>query len=71
MSGGELDILVVYDRPLDYPESVVVRRWVLTDPREHYLFESLDAAREFLTQRALVVLPRFDNDDSKIVETWI
>lgn len=66
-----LDIWTVYDHPLDYPEYFVVRRWELTSPREHYLFASLGKAQAFLVSKGLARLPRFEQDDPKIIETWI
>lgn len=61
----------VYDHPLDYPKHYVTRRWTLTEPKECYQFETLEALREFLSNKGLVCLARFEQDDPKIIETWI
>jgi len=66
-----LDIWTVYDHPGDYPEHYVTRRWELTAPKECYLFETLEAVRAFLSQKGLSRLERCEQDDPKIIETWI
>jgi len=65
----------IYDHPADYPLGWVVRPWlisngtVLSSP-EAYFCESLEEARARIP-KGLERLPRFSDDDSVIVETWI
>jgi len=74
-----LDMLVVYARPLDYPDHHVVRRWrvMAGNPApqaagDALLFESLAAARAWITglQLGLVCVQRDPADDPAIVEVW-
>lgn len=65
----------VYDRPRDYPDHVVVRRWKIRDgvpspTDEHFTFDSLEEARASIPP-GLAVIPRFADDDPKIVEVWM
>lgn len=74
-----LVMFVIYDHPTDFPNNFVVRRWHLQmseDGRrisvpsdECQLAESLSAARNLIPSK-LTCIPRFDQDDSKIVEVW-
>lgn len=69
-----LTFYVIFDRPLDYPQHVVVRRQFATRggvvndvvPR---LAASLEEARE-LVPRGLYRQPRQEGDAAFIVETW-
>ena len=77
-TGHELPTLVVYDRPTDYPDHIVLRRVdVLGSTLEPWksvaLFETLDEARRFIRRSYphLQLLPRCPDDPPKIVETWL
>lgn len=65
---------VIYDRPLDYPDHVVVRRWTVgTTPLPGVgvkLHESIEAARGSLPH-GLTCLGREPHDDPFIVESWV
>jgi hypothetical protein len=80
-----LGMFTVYDRPKDFPHSVVVRRfwsWSILwpngvrraarhhDPEIRGFFD-LEAARNWCESQGLYRLPRQPGDDPKIVETWI
>jgi len=62
---------VIYDRPLDYPEHYVVRKWELDQPTERYtLHRSLEEARRAIPPD-LTCIGRDEHDEPQIVETWI
>lgn len=73
-----LQMWTVYDHPTDYPHDFVARRWdvggggggepVKTDIVMTAKF--LDDLRDMLPP-GLYCLPRLDDDDPKIVETWL
>jgi len=70
-----LEMWVVYDGPLDYPESFVARRWdiqagkvIATD--QVMLAPTLDILRQHLPF-GLINIGRRKGDDAKIVEVWI
>lgn len=74
-----LTVWTIYDHPRDFPDSFVVRKWQVFGDRMHpvpmpdgqaSLHESLEAARESLP-RGLTCIPRSDEDDLTIHETWI
>lgn len=79
-STDEMRILLVwtvFDHPSDWPENFVVRPHVVLrdgtvkpDPQV-FLFDNLDDAREFLSEKGLTCLARHPEDDPVIVETWI
>lgn len=67
----------VYDRPLDYPDKVVARRWEVgpggsvTATPDVLGAETLDDIRRFFEDRGLYCLTRQPGDDPAIVETWL
>lgn len=65
----------IFDHPLDFPDHFVVRIFSLEDGKVLplpfcVLKESLEACREAIPE-GLVPLDRMEEDDEKIVETWI
>jgi hypothetical protein len=64
---------VVYNRPRDYPNNVVVREWLgETATQRHKLFDSLEEARAYLaTKPRMGKIPRHESDALAIVETWM
>lgn len=71
----DLDLFTIYERPQDYPEGYVVRRWVahsngFSEAREAWATDTLEHARQ-LVPDGLYKLEREPNDDPTIVETWI
>lgn len=71
-----IPMFVIYDHPSDYPESFLVRRWLVGE--EQALAEitptavvgSLEEARAAVPA-GLTCLPRQPADDPKIVEVWL
>lgn len=73
-----LDVWTIFDHPLDYPSSFVVRRASISATGiatldEVWLFEDLDQCRAFIdeTQPGLIMFPRDPSDDPVIVECWM
>lgn len=74
----QLPVLVVFDRPSDYPDHVVLRRTDVTmhgvlTRRSAALFDSLDEARAWIaaTYPQLTLVPRSPYDHEAIVESWL
>lgn len=65
-------IWVVYDHPKDYPAHYVARKFEgeMATPRV-MLSRSLGSIRDRLRDEGLVQLARDQNDDEKILETWL
>lgn len=66
----------VYERPADYPESFVARRWRVAGgagipTADVMVAPTLAAIREELERRGLVPLPRSEMDPPQVIETWI
>jgi hypothetical protein len=65
---------VVYDSPADFPGLFVVRRWEIrsgwVNACEARVANTLEAAREVVPP-GMYRLPRFPDDDPKIVEVWL
>lgn len=69
---GRLNLWTIYDKPLDYPHGTCARRHeVPGGPTEHMLIAELEFLRETFREAGLHCLKRQENDDIKIVETWI
>jgi hypothetical protein len=69
-----VNIYVIYSMPRDFPEHVVVRRWVLSHPTDDMsLHPNLEDARRHLLDEHpdLFKLSRNPGDDPTIVETWL
>ena len=70
-----LVMFTVYDHPRDYPDSYVVRRWLIgagevtADPEPTCVTPSLELARASIPD-GLYLLHRHRDDDPSIVETW-
>jgi hypothetical protein len=63
----------IYEKPADYPDSIVVRLWWGETPEEHsWVFDTLIEAR-FMIQSAGGCFPiqRSPTDSPSIVETWL
>ena len=73
-----LSMWTVYQRPKDFPESFVARRWEIgqgtaTATDEALIAPTLEAVRDALMNmnpQGLFCMPRQINDDPCIVETW-
>lgn len=65
---------VIYERPRDFPDGFIVRRWDINGPDPipgpAYAEPTLEAARRHVPP-GLVRLPRFENDEPHIVEAWL
>jgi hypothetical protein len=66
----------IYDHPADYPNAFVVRQWfmlpggnVVPDKR-FILADTLENARSCIPD-GCICFERSENDDPKIVETWL
>ena len=70
-----LNIWTVYDHPKDFPHSFVARRFEVRGPfpvvTDDIVQGELEIIRESFRQAGLVKLMRNDDDDPKIVESWI
>lgn len=69
-----LVLFTIYDHPRDYPNSFVVRRYIVKNsesiPDEIRLAETLMGARDSLPP-GVYNLGRYAADDPVIVETWV
>jgi hypothetical protein len=82
--GTPESVLAIYDRPRDFPDHVVVRRWTFTgdgklspeqgvtafDVRELSQRGAVSAARTHCKRLGLTFLPRRKDDDPVLVESW-
>jgi hypothetical protein len=77
----KLVMYVVYNRPRDYPEEFVIRRWFIGPDHDGILAQFMDTqlyarSRTLVGIRAEVPpgmfrMPRYDDDDPAIYETWV
>jgi len=74
---GVLNMWTVYDRPRDFPDSHVARRFECggghTEPvaTRDVIKGDLPAIRDALSRCGLVCLSRNDSDEPQIVESWV
>lgn len=73
-----LTMWVVYRHPSDYPDSYVVRQWVIprdgSQPRAEFLPAVVAATladARLAVPFGLTRLPRYDADDRAIEEVWL
>ena len=70
-----MELWTVYDRPSDHPRHCVVLKVVAQDdglaPSDSHLFGSVQEARSALARRGLIRVPRAEQDDPALVETWL
>jgi hypothetical protein len=71
-----MEMFVVYERPRDYPDRFVLRRWSIggnkmeADRDWFYLGDTLKEVREKVPPHC-VCIRRHTNDEPQIVEVWI
>lgn len=69
-----LEMWVVYERPSDYPNHFIARRWDVlkqAEPTQHVIkAESLEHVREVMIDMGLVCMMRQPEDEPQIVEVW-
>jgi hypothetical protein len=75
---GRRYMLTIYDHPADHPNSFVMRQWVIegrTDPVQdpEFIFTSTDIRdlRVYARVTGRVCVGRRNEDDPKMLETWI
>ena len=66
----------VYNRPTDYPEHCVARRWEIGEGEATptwlvIVAPDLATLRAHLGNMGLYCLPRHESDEPQIVETWL
>ena len=62
----------IYDHPRDFPHNYVARRFEGDKPTGDVMVGTdLSLMRRALELKGLVPLPRFQEDDAKIVEVWL
>lgn len=73
-----LSVWTIYDHPTDVPDAFVARCWVTIpgepEPRatdNHVQSSTLKNVRMVLRMAGLTCLQRSNEDDPKIVESWI
>ncbi len=66
-----LELFVIYDRPKDFPDYFVVRRFINDQPQDLLaVCSTLKAVREHIPP-GLICLARSPTDEPQIVETWV
>jgi hypothetical protein len=66
-----LPIIIVYDRPVDYPQFCVARIFDVDKPTDMIMLkDNLEQLRKFKPNN-MGIYNRSKDDDKRIVETWI
>ena len=70
-----MELWSVYDHPADHPDCCAVRKILIEDdglsPAEWQRFRTLQDARAALARRGLIRVPRGEQDEPALVETWL
>ncbi|MGZ6144015.1 MAG: hypothetical protein ACXWLM_11805 [Myxococcales bacterium] len=70
-----MELWTVYDRPKDHPRHCAVRKILVEEeglqPDDWHLFTSVQEARSALARRGLICVPRAEQDEPALVETWV
>lgn len=68
----KMPLIVVYEKPTDFPDSYVGRIWDLDKSTEFAVMRpTLEELRAAIPQERFVRLDRSFNDDPVIVEVWV
>ena len=68
---NKVELYVVFDKPADYPDLFVVRKFLNDIPGAVVgTADTLQKVREYIPE-GLVNIGRHEEDSSKIVEVWI
>ena len=68
---GVLNLWTIYDRPKDFPDSYVARRFEYDTPTMDVIKGTLPRLRQSFRRCGLTCLTRSPGDDTVIVETWL
>ncbi len=69
---SRLTVWVVYDHPKDFPDTFVARRFDGEDATaELIVCTDLETIRQELQAKGLVRFARDEQDDPKILESWL
>ena len=77
MSEDGLAMWTIYDRPFDFPNMYVARKFVIgrgarPQATDHTIVgDDLEPIRAGFRRAGLTCLPRADADDPKIIEVWL
>lgn len=75
MTDDRLSSWTIFDRPKDYPDGYIARRFQISSgrviPTLDTMTGSLDEMRATFLARGLICFQRAKSDDAKIVETWM
>ena len=70
-----MEIWSVYDHPADHPRHCTVRKVLIEDDglsaEDVELFQSVHEARSALARRGLTRVPRAQQDEPALLETWL
>lgn len=71
-----LSMWTIYDRPADFPNDYVARRWEIRGKAwgptaDHIVCDDLWLLRDQLQELGLTQMPRMEEDEAHIVETWL
>ena len=67
----QLSMWVIYENPKDFPDKFVARMFINDKPTGNiYVGDTLEDVRKIIPQ-GLALLPRFPQDDPKMVEVWL
>lgn len=74
MAGQPIRQYAIYDYPTDFPDSFVMREWLVdgdkVTPGDARTARTLEEARALIPEGA-ERLPDFSGDDPKIIEVWM
>ena len=68
---GVLPMWMIYDRPKDHPDGFIARRFESIMPTGDTLAGELEELRSTFEAAGLFRLPRSEDDEPQIVETWL
>lgn len=69
---GKLDMWTIYDKPKDYPDVFVARRFILDQAtKDMFIGRTLDEIRQPFQLAGFACMKRAETDDPVIVETWL
>ncbi len=72
MKNNQLEIWVIFNRPLDYPNGLIARKFLNDRPTNEYIIgQNLNELRKLFRKKGLVAISKSSDDPISLIESWI
>ena len=72
MKNKQLEIWAIFNRPLDYPNGLIARKFLNDRPTNEYIIgQNLNELRKLFRKKGLVAISKSSDDPISLIESWI